>query len=242
MSHTYLIQQGRVSAPQSRLPSQVFPSLRMSPALDPLSIRFASGARASKSTVLDIGCGMGIATVAALARGAHVMAVDPDEEMLRELIARTPPVQFPRLKVRVARLPELNFKFAHFSAVHVSRVLQFLDGPALRRSFGNFFRWLYPEGRLYISALSPVGPFWRPLHPEYSQRALAREPWPGYFESAADYFPDWSDEAAAVHLLDERVLRRELEAAGFVIEEMICEQLAWDPTQACCDVIAHCGP
>jgi SAM-dependent methyltransferase len=214
----------------------------MSPALDPLSIRFAAHARASKSAVLDVGCGTGIATLAALARGAHVIAIDPDQDALRELLARTPTVQYPRLQVRAARLPDLNFKFAHFSAVHVSRVLHVLDGEALRRAFANFFRWLYPEGKLYISTLSPVGAFWSPFHAEYQQRVTAGDPWPGYIESIGDYFPEWSDACEPVHLLDGRVLRRELEAAGFILEEAHSERLAWDLDQACCEVIARCGP
>ena len=216
--------------------------MRMSPALDPLSIRFAAHARVSKSSVLDLGCGTGIATVAALARGAHVVAIDSDEEALRELLVRIPKAQYPRLQVRVGCLPDLNFKYAHFSAVHVSRVLHVLDGDGLRHAFANFFRWLYPEGKLYISALSPVGPYWNPFQAEYSRRLERQDEWPGYIESVSDYFPEWSDDDGPVHLLDGRVLRRELSAAGFVVEEINCELLAWDPDQACCEVIAHCGP
>lgn len=242
MEHSFYTGQGRPSSSLRRRPARVFPPLRMSPALDPLSIRFATHARISKSDVLDLGCGTGIATVAALARGAHVMAIDPDAVALRELLARVPKQQYPRLQVRVGSLPELNFKLAHFSAVHVSRVLHVLDGDGLRQSFASFFRWLYPEGKLYISAFSPVGSFWRPFEAEYLRRLELGDPWPGFIECASDYFPHWDDGDSPVHLLEGRVLRRELEAAGFVIEEMNCARLAWDPEQACCEVIAHCGP
>jgi len=242
MGHTSYMAQGRPSFSSRRLPMRVFPPVRMSPALDPLSIRFAAHARVSKSDVLDVGCGSGIATIAALARGAHVMAIDPDEDSLRELLSRVPPVQYPRLKMRVSRLPELNFKFAHFSAVHASRVLHVLDGEGIRHTFANFFRWLYPEGKLYISTLSPAGPFWQPFEAEYSRRVKARDPWPGYIDCVPEFFPEWADETDAVHLLDGRVLRRELEAAGFVVEALNCERLAWDPDQACVEVIARCGP
>ncbi len=86
-------------------------------------------------------------------------AIDPDADALRELLAPHAASSNTRdFQVRVARLQDLNFKFAHFGAVHVSRVLHVLDsdGPApdLR---AKFFRWLYPEGKLYISTLAPAG-------------------------------------------------------------------------------------
>ncbi len=113
----------------------------------------------SQSSVLDLGCGTGIATVAALARGAHVVAIDPDEEALRELLVRTPKAQYPRLQVRVGRLPDLNFKHAHFSAVHVSRCCTFSTATGcVARS--RIFPMVVPGGQALSSALSPVGPYW----------------------------------------------------------------------------------
>jgi SAM-dependent methyltransferase len=123
----------------------------MSPALDQLSLKFAIHTRTARNDALDIGCGNGVATAAALARGGHVMAIDPDIEALRQLVARIPREQLPRLEVRVARLPELDFKFARFSAVHASRVLHLLDPAVAHSSLNKFFRWLYPTGKLFIS-------------------------------------------------------------------------------------------
>ena len=49
----------------------------MSPTLYPLSLQFAIEMRAATRQALDIGCGDGVATAAALARGGRVLAVDP---------------------------------------------------------------------------------------------------------------------------------------------------------------------
>ncbi len=178
----------------------------MSPGLDDLSIRFAAFTRTAKCDALDIGCGDGIATAAALARGGHVMAVDPDQGALHQLLARVPPEQYRRLKVRIGRLPSLDFKFARFSAIHAARVLHLLEPEELQQSLRKFFRWLYPTGKLFIS--TPIG----------------------------------SEEAVAAHLLDEPVLRREIEAAGFVVEHANRYPVPWDADQMCCAVIARCGP
>jgi ubiquinone/menaquinone biosynthesis C-methylase UbiE len=116
-----------------------------------LSLKFAIHTRTSRIDSLDVGCGDGVATAAAIARGGHVMAVDPNVKALRQLVARIPHEQLPRLKLRVSSLPALDFKFARFSAVHASRVLHLLEPDVAQSSLKKFFRWLYPTGKLFIS-------------------------------------------------------------------------------------------
>jgi hypothetical protein len=94
-------------------------------------------------------------------------------------------------------------------------VLRHLEPVALQISLRKFFRWLYPHGKLFVSTFAPSGSVLR--------------------------FPRWHAHAS-VRLLDELVLRRELTAAGFVIEKLSCSALAWDTEHVCANVIARCGP
>ncbi len=119
---------------------------QMSPRLDELSVRFAAFARHTKRPVLDIGAGDGVAVEAAIIRGAHVRAIDPDAAALQRLRSRVPLPQQARLKTQIGRLPDLDFKFARFSAVHAARVLHFLAVEEMRTSLRKFYRWLYPGG------------------------------------------------------------------------------------------------
>jgi SAM-dependent methyltransferase len=220
-----------LSANYSGLSPRGAPACRMSPALDDLSMRFALFARTAEGDVLDIGCGDGIATAAALTRGARVYAVDPDQAVLHRLLARMPPVHAARLRVRQGSLPGINFKFPRFSAVHASRVLHLLDPLALQRSMQKFFHWLYPNGKLFLSTLTTAGDYWEFAQSEIVQKKLAQDPWPGYVAGVSH----------AVHLLDEPILRRELDAAGFEIEHLYSYPLPWDTDQMCCAVVARCG-
>lgn len=216
------------------------PTDRMSPALDDLSMRFALFARTCHGAALDIGCGDGTATVAALARGARLYAVDPNQAVLQHLFARVPPVHARRLRVRIGSLPGVNFKFPRFSAVHASRVLHLLDPLALQRSLQKFFHWLYPNGKLFLSTLTTAGDYWAFAEREISQKKLAQDPWPGYVTDIRRLRPHWEGASEAVHLLDEPILRRELETAGFEIEHMESCPLPWDADQVCCAVVARC--
>jgi SAM-dependent methyltransferase len=238
--HSTLIQR-HLAASYSEVATPAAPTDRMSPALDDLAMRFALFARATRGDVLDVGCGDGIASAAALMRGARIYAVDPDQAALQHLLARVAPVHARRLRVRIGSLPGINFKFPRFSAVHASRVLHLLDPQALQGSLQKFFQWLYPDGKLFLSTLTSAGSYWTFAQHEIAQRRLAGEPWPGYLADIRHLRPHWHGASATVHLLDEPVLWRELERVGFEIEHMDSYPLPWDTDQVCCAVVARCA-
>jgi SAM-dependent methyltransferase len=241
MSYDAAVSRARFEAPRGGHFCRAASFDRMSPALDDLSLKFVLWSRNSRHDGLDVGCGDGLATAALLARGGHVTAVDPEQRALLRLLARIPPHVYPRLQLRRARIEELDFKFAHFSAVLASRVLHLLDPAAFQQSLRKFFRWLYPEGKLFISTLTPSGSFWEPLRPEFERRQRTHAPWPGFIEDLNRSMPQWEHAAESIHLLDEHVLVRELELAGFRVDEIICEPMPWDAEQECCSVIARCA-
>ena len=132
------------------------PGNAMSPALDVLSLKFVIWAQDAAATVLDIGCGDGVATLALLARGGRVLAVDPSAAALHRLVERTPSEECHRLRVRLGQLPTVDFKAPSFAGIHAARVLHLLDDRAIEQSLRKFYRWLYPRGRLFLSALPPL--------------------------------------------------------------------------------------
>jgi SAM-dependent methyltransferase len=238
--HSTVIQR-HLAAHCSELGTLRPPTDRMSPVLDDLSMRFVLHARMTQGDMLDIGCGDGIGTAAALTRGARLYAVDPDQAALQHLLARVPPVHAPRLKLRIGSLPGVNFKFPRFSAVHAARVLHLLDPLSLQRSLQKFFHWLYPNGKLFLSALTSAGEYWSFAESEIVQRKLMEDPWPGYIADVRRLRPHWDGACDSILLLDEPVLRRELEAAGFEIEYSKSYPLPWDADQMCCGIVARCS-
>jgi SAM-dependent methyltransferase len=218
-----------------------FPAAGMTPVLDELSLKFLIWARDAAGDCLDIGCGNGLAAAAAVARGCRLVAFDPDEQALEWLRSQVPPVQHARLKTHVGQLPHIDFKTAHFAAIHVARVLHCLTAGELEQSLRKFFRWSYPNGKLFISALTPLGSFWQPFQLEFQRRVAAQLRWPGYITDASQFCAQWAGSTDSIHLLDERVLCRELESAGFIVEEVKCSPLPWDREQVCCAVVARCG-
>jgi SAM-dependent methyltransferase len=200
--------------------------LGLSPSLDPLTHRFAVWAGRQGGTSADIGCGGGIATAAALTRGARVVAIDPDTSNLEPLLAQLPVQQRARVQVLGGRVPNLHFDTGGLTSIHAARVFHLLEGGEIRQSLRQFRDWLRQDGKLFISVLTPAGEHWADFRQEYARRCEENDVWPG----AAD--------SHRPHLIDRHVLQRELTRAGFSVDEVLEYPLAWDAAQICCGVVA----
>ncbi|MFD9789951.1 amino acid adenylation domain-containing protein [Streptomyces sp. NPDC059070] len=188
--------------------------------LIPYSSEFAEYAGECGGEVLDLGCAYGIASIAALERGARVVALDMEKKHLEILEQRVNDDARTRLTLRQGVLPDVDFEDGRFTAVHASRVMHFLTPEGVGVTLRKMFRWLEPGGKVFLSTDSPYFGYWASKAADYEARRLAGDPWPGYIADVAAHF-----EAAHVvggpsliNALDPEVFRRECEAAGFVVE------------------------
>ncbi|MFI7611979.1 class I SAM-dependent methyltransferase [Nonomuraea terrae] len=94
--------------------------------------------------LLDVGCGTGVVTAAALALGAEVTAVDADPAMLA-LTAR----RHPYATIRQATLPELPFEDERFDAVAGNFVINHV--PDTAGALQELRRVLRPGGSLALT-------------------------------------------------------------------------------------------
>lgn len=186
--------------------------------LSPLSILFVDFSRGCDAPVLDIGAGLGSASLAALAAGATVLANDLDEEHLRQLRDRA--AESNRLQIRAGRFPrELHFEPGTLGAVHASSVFHFLTGNQLDYGFRAIARWLQPGGQLFVQAATPYQLPFAGFLPEYERRLKSAEKWPGWIPRISVYSShrQLSQMPRALHLLDDIILARAAVAAGLEI-------------------------
>lgn len=194
----------------------------MSETLDHYSVRFAEYAGTLGDEVLDMGCAYGVATLAALEKGARVLACDMAPEHI-EVLEQDVPAKFAgRLRTTTGTLPEIDFPDASFGAILCSRVIHFLLAAEIRVALQKMYAWLVPGGRLYLIADTPYTGFWSSIAPEYERRKAAGDEWPGLIEDIGTLLPGGTvPEGMLPYLntLDPDILARECEAAGFVVEE-----------------------
>lgn len=186
----------------------------MSPTLDEFSQAFVDFP--GDAPLLDVGACYGLATLAALKRGATVWANDLEPahlEILREQVA---PADRERLLLLPGSFPaDIPWLPKSLGAVLLARVLHYLDGGSIEEGLQEIRSALVPGGKVFGVAVTPFLPNLAPFHAEYAARKNAGERWPGAVKVQAG-----EDLPAGVNLLDEDVLRRALEEAGLRVERL----------------------
>jgi SAM-dependent methyltransferase len=136
---------------------------------------------------IDIGAGLGVATIPTLKIGASVIANDIADEHLRqiELIAEREGVR-DKLSLLNASLPHLPM-LQYLDAIHASNVLHFLTGSEMRAASRWMASALRPGGRFFLQTISPFAGHFRGFRTEYDKRKAAGMPWPGEMAAAKDY-------------------------------------------------------
>lgn len=194
----------------------------MQTVLDQYSRSFVRYASWMDDPVLEIGAAYGIAARAVLKKGAILVANDISAEHLDVLYQSIPHDHRDRLQLSIGSFPDdLNFPRNSFGAILASRVLHFLDGPALERGVKKLFSWLKPGGKFFMTVISPDCNFFESFRETYEKRKQQQDPWPGYIEDITHYIPVlWSCFFPfQLHTLDEDILKKLFLRHGFQIEK-----------------------
>lgn len=194
--------------------------------LDGFSEEFVTFSADGPGPALDIGAAYGVASIAALMKGANVIANDLDSRHLELLTVTadklTSPDQMARLQLMPGRFPnELPIAPSSLGSVLACRVFHFFDGPTIENGVKKVFDWLKPGGKFFLVAETPYVGGLKSFWPIYEARKAAGEPWPGYIEDFLKIDPTrGKDLPNSMHLLDTEVLSRVFKDAGFEIERV----------------------
>ena len=86
----------------------------------------------------------------------------------------------------------------------------------------KLFDWLESGGKVFITTATPYQQYIREFIPIFLQRKVENILWPGYIEDATTYYGlDILPHAApTLHVMDDEVLKRTVESAGFAVEQV----------------------
>ncbi len=151
--------------------------------------------------ILDLGCGTGRHAAQMARRGARVLGLDADPDMLRKARADHPELDFVRLDAAAFGLADLGVD-APFDACFSNAALHWMtpQESVLR----NVREVLVPSGR-FVAEMGGAGNI---AVLDASLRDALRELGMGSVPTVSNYFPSTAEQATA------------LEAAGFRVEEM----------------------
>jgi SAM-dependent methyltransferase len=215
--------------------------------LNEVSEMFVHSCASAHLPVLDIGAAYGIATHAALAAGATVIANDVDSAHLKILFENTPLDARARLVQIPGRFPRhLQFAEGSLAAVHASNVFHFLTGPQLENGLASIAHWLAPGGKAFVQASTPWQAPFASFIEEFENLRLT-EKFPGWIPDAHQRFdhPKISQIPPAIHLLDDLTLTRLFTDVGLQVERCwlyrrrdLAKGLQFDGRE-CCGLIAR---
>jgi SAM-dependent methyltransferase len=178
---------------------------------------------------LDIGAAYGIHTLAAIKRGARVVANDIEPRHLKLLQKQVPAELSLNLRTRAGAFTRIKLPKCAFDAVLASNVLCFMDGPTVERAADKITNLLRPGGKAFIRTPTPFARHLDYIRADYEQRKAAGEKWPGCFEdmdarrpaNALQYF------TGLMHFMVPEQLQALFEARGFQVET--CEVMKAAP-------------
>lgn len=175
-----------------------------------------------KGSGLDIGAAFGVATLPALATGAHVIANDRSQVHLDKLYEDCPPGLRSHLTCRQGAFPqELSLPPASLDAILASQVLHFLRGTEIEAGAEKMLDWLKPGGKVFIIAATAHIASVTGFLPHYLANKTKGLRWPGEVEDIQAYsdHPAMIELPPFLHLLDDEVLQRSFTESGFRVEK-----------------------
>lgn len=190
--------------------------------LDSYSQEFVEYAAQVKGPVLEVGAAYGIATLAALARGAQIICNDicAQHLMIVKQQAFLKKLDPANLTILPGDFPQtVEFPANYLQSILMCRVLHLFDGPAIERSLQKAYTFLKPGGKLFIIAETPYLRFLTSFIPEYEKNVKQNVQWPGLVTDIKKYFNDPMFPKMA-NFMDPDILSRSLKNQGFNIDKM----------------------
>ena len=172
-------------------------------------------------TVLDIGAGLGVATLPLLETGATVLANDLEVSHLDVIRAEAEKRGCTdRLICKVGRFPT-ELQFEELDTIHCSNVLHFLSGEEIEVGAQLMRKWLKEDGRVYIQVGTIYAGHITRLLPIFEERRKQGVRWAGETEHARDLVhPEFADVVPQfMNYLDAEPVIQAFEDAGFKTEK-----------------------
>jgi SAM-dependent methyltransferase len=183
---------------------------------------FIKAAEKATRPVMDVGAAYGVATLPALQTGAEVIAVDIEEKHLSAIFDAVDTETRTRLTLLKGRFPYLDLPAESLSAVYLSQVIPFLNGPDIEIGIRKIYDWLVPGGEVFVVSFSPYIKHISAFIPIFEQRQKEGMRWAGQIDdlsqfSSNSYFI--ANLPKQVHHVGLNDLKWVFERTGFILKE-----------------------
>lgn len=160
--------------------------------------------------VIEIGAAYGFKSQLIVETGANLLAIDIDPEHITSLQS-----EYPNIKAISGDFCNIPLEKCSYDGILIESVLHFMDGEKIRKLLKKCNSLLVEGGEIFIMMSSP---FLKHIDGYYRDRIT--EEFPGFIPNPGDIHSDLARLHSPYHVMDEKVLSRELVNTGFTIKKM----------------------
>lgn len=192
----------------------------------------------SSSHVLEIGPCYGFAFCKTMTQSSMLKeyaAIDCDENHLSILAHNAQqvcPDRMDALRLFVCRFPNISLPKNYYDAILMARVLHFMRPEELDITIASLYSALKPEGRIFISTISPYSKGYAPFASEYEKRKNYGHSCPGFVEQKKEWAsPNLppavvNNMSGSLLFFDTEFMQSLFEKHGFLIE--LCDYIPFE--------------
>lgn len=210
----------------------------MTISLDNYAKAFIDYAASQNNWNLEIGAAYGNTTIAALKKGAKIIANDLHKIHLDVLKLLCPQQLQNKLQLIAGKFPnEIIISENSIASILISRVLHFMNAQELTATLQMIYKILQPKGKLFLTVDTPYMGWWLPCIKKFETRKQQHRKWPGIFKPATAYCTN--NKALPflpplVHWFDKDTIKKQLTTHGFIIENLEYINRAGIYPPSCC--------
>ena len=187
---------------------------------DEYSKDFIAFATSHNEWNLEVGAAFGLTARKAVLGGAKMIVNDLDPKHLDIFKNSLNEKYHSRIKLLTGNFLNIDIENEGVKSILASRVLHMMKGSDIEKAAKLMYRWLQPEGKVFIIAATPYHKSWYKFIPQYEKNLKSGKRFPGEIHN----LPIWSEEMAKynpsfLHLMDIDILGKIFLDAGFKIEK-----------------------
>jgi SAM-dependent methyltransferase len=171
----------------------------------------------------DIGSAYGTDAIHVLKTGAHVVAIDLDQQHLDMMKEQLTVEEHHRLETRCQRFPEeVNLEPETFEGVLLSRILIFLTSASLIQALTKVYHALKPGGKVYVITASPFSDKWNAIQQPFEQHQKLVSNQPFFISNLWELLPQTrSFLPECIQLFDTNILQNVLKKRDLMLLNVI---------------------
>ena len=187
--------------------------------IDGIGQKFIDFSSKTNGWVLDVGSAFGLVALAALEKGAKVVCNDLSKDHLAFVESKA--TNLDNLYLLCGDFLALEYEKT-FKAIHISRVIHFLEPKLVEKAFELFKKILDEDGKVFLTVETPYLKNWQSFIPVFEHQKAENIEYAGFIDEPNKYESSGYHENLPKHInfFDMTLLKQLADKHGYFVESI----------------------